>query len=181
MRYFIHLAYNGGCYCGWQMQKGVDTVQLRLNNALSQLLNERISSMGCGRTDTGVHASSFYAHFETEKELPNRFTDRLNSILPNDIVIFNVSPMPEKAHTRFDATSRTYEYYIHFKPKPFLNAHSFYLPYSDTDWNAVEQATDLLPTFSDFTSLCRPSDDLKTNMCNVTEARWDIVKRPTSA
>lgn len=181
MRYFIHLAYDGGAYCGWQVQRSEDTVQLRLNNVLSQLLNERISSMGCGRTDTGVHASSFYAHFDTQKELPNRFTDRLNSILPSNISIFNVFPMHEKAHTRFDAVSRTYEYYIHFRKKPFIGAHSFYLPYSDTDWAAVELATALLPAFSDFSSLCRPSDDFKTNICNVTEARWDMVKRPSVA
>lgn len=181
MRYFIHLAYDGGGYCGWQLQLNSDTVQARVNAALSQLLNERISSMGCGRTDAGVHASSFYAHFNTEKELPNRFVDRLNSILPQAITIFDLFPMHEKAHTRFDAVSRTYEYYIHFYKKPFLSAHSFYLQYPDTDWEAINQATALLPTFSDFTSLCRPSEDFKTNICNVTEARWDVVKRPALA
>lgn len=181
MRYFIHLAYNGGGFCGWQIQPDADTVQARINVALSQLLNEHIACVGCGRTDAGVHATSFYAHFSTEKELPSRFTDRLNSILPSAITVFNVFPMHEKAHTRFDAVSRTYEYYIHFKKTPFLSAHSCYLQYADTDWEIVNKATALLPTFSDFTSLCRPSDDFKTNICNLTEARWDSVKRPSVA
>lgn len=181
MRYFIHLAYHGAGFCGWQIQPDTDTVQARINSALSQLLNERISCIGCGRTDAGVHASSFYTHFSTEKELPNRFSDRLNSVLPQAITVFNVLPMHEKAHTRYDAVSRTYEYYIHFKKAPFLSTHSFYLQYPDTDWDRVNSASALLPTFSDFTSLCRPSDDFKTNICNVTEARWESVKRPAVA
>ncbi len=180
-RYFIHLAYDGTGYCGWQMQNNGDTVQARLNNALSQLLNERITSMGCGRTDAGVHASSFYAHFDTDKPLPSRCEDRINSLLPKDIEVFKIFAVDNKAHTRFHATSRTYEYYMHFHKSPFLRAYSTHIHYRDTNWEKVFEATSMLTSFKDFTSLCRPSEDFKTNICDLSEARWDRIKRPPFA
>lgn len=176
-RYFIHLAYDGGGYCGWQIQKSGDTVQAAINLALSKILNERIMTTGCGRTDTGVHATSFYAHFMTDKALPNRFADRLNSILPQTISVFSVFPVAKKAHARFDAYSRTYEYYIHHKKSPFLRNYSMLCLMQNMNWDAVYEATTMITAFKDFTSLCRPSDDFKTNLCDVSLARWDIVKR----
>ena len=180
-RYFIHLAYDGGGFCGWQIQNNGDTVQAALNFALSKILNEHVASMGCGRTDTGVHATSFYAHFTTGKELPSRFADRLNSILPQTISIFSVIPVHPKAHTRFDAYSRTYEYFINFYKSPFLRSYSMHCYVNNLNWDAIHQATAMLTTFNDFTSLCRPSDDFKTNICGVTEARWDAVKKMSVA
>lgn len=180
-RYFIHLAYDGTGYCGWQKQLSGDTVQGKLDFALSKLLNEHINSGGCGRTDAGVHATDFYAHFNTEKPIDARFAFRLNSILPNDITIFSVYPVPEDGHARFHAISRTYEYYIHFNKNPFLRHHSYQLHNRDMNWERVLEATKLIPTFQDFTTLCRPSEDFKTNICLVTEARWDEVKRPACA
>jgi tRNA pseudouridine(38-40) synthase len=91
MRYFVHLAYDGTGYCGWQVQNNGDTVQGKLNFALSRLLSTTISTGGCGRTDSGVHATDFYAHFETGKELDEKFAFRLNSILPQDITIIHGS------------------------------------------------------------------------------------------
>lgn len=180
-RYFLHLAYDGTGFSGWQIQLNADTIQARVNIALSQILNERIMCMGCGRTDTGVHASSFYAHFETAHPLPSRFTDRLNSLLPSSIVVFMTARVADNAHTRFNAFSRTYEYYIHFKKSPFLTNYSFYQPHQATNWDLVEKATELLPTFKDFTSLCRPSDDFKTNLCDVSVAKWEKIIRPCVA
>ena len=113
MRYFIHLAYDGTGYSGWQVQKNAKSVQECINIALSTLLSEHISTGGCGRTDAGVHATDFYAHFTTEKDLDEKFAYRLNSLLPYDITIFRVFPVADRANTRCDAFSRTYEYYIH--------------------------------------------------------------------
>lgn len=181
MRYFIHLAYDGTGYCGWQKQLSGETVQGKLDFVLSRLLNEHINTGGCGRTDAGVHATDFYAHFSTEKVLDEKFAFRLNSLLPKDIVVFRVFRVPEKAHARFDAFSRTYEYYIHFEKNPFLRHYSYHLHNRDMNWEKAFEATKLLPTFSDFTSLCRPSEDFKTNICQLTEARWEEVKRPARA
>jgi len=176
-RYFIHLAYDGTNFCGWQMQPNGDTVQQTLNNALSRILNEHVMTMGCGRTDAGVHATSFYAHFTTDKILPNRFEDRLNSLLPKTISIFKIFPVHDKAHTRFDAISRSYEYYIHFYKSPFLRAYSMQSYMGEMNWDNIFLATEKLTTFKDFTSLCRPSDDFKTNICDVSVAKWEKVRR----
>ncbi|MBS1684702.1 MAG: tRNA pseudouridine synthase A [Bacteroidetes bacterium] len=181
MRYFIHMAYDGTSYCGWQVQNNGKTVQGELNFALSRLLSQPISTGGCGRTDAGVHATDFYAHFDTDKTLDERFTFRLNSILPKDIQIFRVIPVHEKSNTRFDAIQRTYEYYLHFDKNPFLRHQSTQTYGNTLDWEKIYEATALIPAFGDYTSLCRPSEDFKTNICDVTEARWDRIVRPAVA
>ena len=124
MRYFIHLAYHGGNYCGWQPQPGLPTVQLTLEQALSTLLRQPIAIVGCGRTDTGVHASDFYAHFNVDDEsigkgVMENLVFKLNSFLPADIAIFDIFPVKENAHARFDATARTYQYHVSNRRLPF--------------------------------------------------------------
>lgn len=180
MRYFIHLAYDGSKYCGWQVQPNGDTVQHQLNFALSRLLNRHVSSMGCGRTDAGVHATDFYAHFTTAAALDERFQYKLNAVLPNDINIYHVFQVADNAHTRFDATEREYQYFFHFEKNPFLRQYSFHIQYKNIDWDKIYEATALLPSFEDFTSLCRPSEDFKTNICAVKYAQWEKINLPFS-
>lgn len=180
-RYFIHLAYDGTSYAGWQVQNNAKTVQGKLNLALSTLLSEHISTGGCGRTDAGVHATDFYAHFETAREVDEKFAFRLNSLLPEDITIYRVFRVADRANSRFDAYSRTYEYYIHSEKNPFLRHYSTQLYTRGIDWERMQEAAAMLPGFSDFTSLCRPSEDFKTNICRVSEARWEAVSRPAIA
>ena len=181
MRYFIHLAYDGTGYSGWQVQNNAKTVQGMVNIALSTLLSEHISTGGCGRTDAGVHATDFYAHFSTEKVLDEKFAFRLNSILPYDITIFRVFQVTDRANTRFDAYSRTYEYYINADKNPFLRHYSTQIYTKGINWDLMNEAAAMLPSFSDFTTLCRPSEDFKTNICNVTEARWEKITKPALA
>src|SRR3954470_21241767 len=113
-RYFIQLSYHGKHYHGWQVQKNAHSVQAELNKALHTLLGEKAETTGCGRTDTGVHAKMFFAHFDTHKAIRQKDTliHRLNCILPNDIAIQGLFTVAEDAHARFDAISRTYEYHI---------------------------------------------------------------------
>ena len=120
MRYFIHLAYNGTPYHGWQIQPNATSVQETLNKAFSVLLQSEINLMGAGRTDTGVHAKEMYAHFDFEASIDiQNLVHKLNSFLPKDIVIYDIIPVHDDAHTRFDATKRTYEYHIHQFKNPF--------------------------------------------------------------
>ena len=121
MRYFIHLAYNGTNYCGWQTQPDLPTVQLTLEQALTTLLRQPIAIVGCGRTDTGVHASDFYAHFAIDQNIDcAQLTFKLNSLLPADIAIFDVFPVRENAcealHTEPERESwfalNSYEDYV---------------------------------------------------------------------
>lgn len=178
MRYFIHLAYDGTGYAGWQKQPNSATVQGKLNVALSRILSEHVATDGCGRTDAGVHATDFYAQFSTDQVLDERFALRLNSALPTDITVFRVFRVADKASARYSAISRTYQYYIHRHKNPFLRNYAVQLYHPEMDWAKVIDATTLIPTLSDFTTLCRASEDFKTNLCRVTEARWDQVPMP---
>lgn len=177
MRYFLHLAYDGTNYCGWQVQANAPSVQQTINEALQKLLRHPIASMGCGRTDTGVHAKDFYMHFDTPAEIADteNFRFRLNCVLPDDITIFRVMPMHEDAHARFHATQRTYEYYIHFDKTAFLTKYSFYQGFYKINWEKVLQASEFLKNIEDFTSLCLPSVDFKTNICKITHVNWDVL------
>ena len=177
MRYFLHLSYDGTNYCGWQVQHNAPSVQQTINEALKKLLGHHIASMGCGRTDTGVHAKDFYMHFDAEKEIEDKtdFLFRLNCVLPKDITIFKIIDVAPKAHTRFDATERTYEYFVHFDKSSFIKKYSFYQGFYPIDWQKVLPATEFLKTIEDFTSLCLPSEDFKTNICYIKEAKWDVL------
>ena len=177
MRYFLHLSYDGSNYCGWQVQKNAPSVQQTINEALEKLLGRKISSCGCGRTDTGVHAKDFYMHFDSEKEIEDtaNFLFRLNCVLPESISILHIKPMHDKAHTRFDATERSYEYFIHFNKSPFINKYSFYQGFYKINWEPVIEAAEFIKTIEDFTSLCLPSVDFKTNICKLTRVQWEVL------
>ena len=115
-RYFIQLSFNGTNYHGWQIQKNAVSIQSLITKGLSLLLKSEISITGCGRTDAGVHAKEFFAHFDIDKELDDtqrkELTNKLNRFLPKDIVIHQIFPVDASLHARFSAISRTYKYYI---------------------------------------------------------------------
>jgi tRNA pseudouridine38-40 synthase len=177
LRYFIHLAYDGTNYSGWQVQNNSPTVQGTINAGLVKLLGSAGHSFGCGRTDSGVHAKQFYMHFDSEHELDvENFCFRLNCVLPKDITLFKVIPMPDNAHTRYHAKERTYEYFMHFHKSSFMQKYSLFQGFQKTtDWDLVEQAAAIIPTIEDFTSLCLMSEDFKTNICHIKHAAWDLL------
>lgn len=172
-RYFIHLAYNGARYFGWQVQPDKPTVQSELERCLSLKLRQSISVTGCGRTDTGVHARCYYAHFDTDNPIDdcNELTFRLNMFLPPDIVVYRIFEVPPTLHARFDATSRTYHYYITQHKNPFHQNDAFFV-YGDLDRMAMDSACKLLPTYTDFTSFSKLHTQVKTNNCNIMDAQW---------
>lgn len=176
-RYFIQLSYDGTNYCGWQVQSNSPSVQQTINMALRKLLGHEIKSMGCGRTDTGVHAKEFYMHFDAENEIADipDFLFRLNCVLPDDISIFKIMPVHEKAHTRFDATERTYEYYVYFDKSAYIKRFAFYQGFYQIDWAKVYEACTFLRGIEDFTSLCLPSEDFKTNICYIKNIEWHCL------
>lgn len=173
-RYFIYLAYNGSRYHGWQIQPNGISVQECLEKAVSLLLQDQTKVYGAGRTDAGVHARLMVAHIDTEAPLIDlhEFTDRLNKILPADISIFKTVSVKNEAHTRFDAISRTYKYYVIDQKDPFGNEYAWRL-YGKLDLEKMNEAAALLPGFSDFTSFSKLHTDVKTNICRVTHAGWE--------
>ena len=175
MRYFIRLAYNGAPFCGWQIQPNGTSVQGELERAFSLILNEEIGITGCGRTDAGVNARNFYAHFDSlqffsHEELIH-LVHRINRFLPKEIVIFEIFPVHNDLHARFSATERTYKYYISRRKNPFdiQFAYPLYIPLDISLMN--EAANDLL-TVEDFTSFSKLHTQTHTNICNVTKALW---------
>ena len=173
MRYFIHLAYNGTRFCGWQIQPHSPSVQETIEKNLSKILGESISIVGAGRTDSGVHASCYYAHFETTKEFDLQdITYKLNRILPYDIVIYNIYEVTDDLHARFSALSRTYTYTITNIKNPFANETEYYY-HTQLDVEAMNAACTYLIGEKDFTSFSKLHTDVNNNICTVTEARWE--------
>ena len=172
MRYFIKLAYNGTHYHGWQCQPNASSVQETLNKAVSVILNSEINLMGAGRTDTGVHATEMYAHFDFEKPFDLKsIVHKLNSYLPKDIVVYAVIPVPDEAHARFDATKRTYEYHINTFKDAFLQDGSWYF-HKKLDLDSMNEASKLLFNHTDFQCFSKVNTDVNTFDCTIFEAYW---------
>lgn len=168
MRYFIEIAYKGTDYSGWQIQPNGITVQETINQALSTILNEPISCMGCGRTDAGVHASQFFLHFDAKNALPKLFHSRLNKFLPKNIAVKRIHEnIPQEAHTRFDATYRAYDYHVHFHKNPFKNELSWYYNWLPLNIEAMKEAADLLLQYEDFEMFCKTGGNNKTTLCTI--------------
>ena len=178
-RYFIYLAYDGTNYHGWQIQPNGCSVQECLMKALSTFLRREVEVVGAGRTDAGVHASLMVAHFDNEEELDvMAVTEKLNRLLPPDISVFKVCPVREDAHARFDATARTYKYYVTTAKYPF-NRQYRYRVHSVLDFDRMNRAAATLFDYSDFTSFSKLHTDAKTNLCKIMHAEWTQVDDTT--
>lgn len=173
-RLFLRLAYDGSQYHGWQIQPNGVTVQQIMVSEMQKLLQHPINLTGCGRTDTGVHAREFYAHFDSDHPLvvnPSELVRRLNRMLPSDIVVYEGYHVADHCNSRFDAISRTYKYYTTFSKNPFernwvvkLNKHP--------DVELMNRAATVLYDFLDFTSFSKLHTQTATNNCKITEAHW---------
>lgn len=174
--YFIYLSYKGTNYHGWQVQENAVTVQGKLNDALSTLLKEDVNTIGAGRTDTGVHAKHYVAHFDTITgglENNPKFLYSLNSIIPVDISVSKIVSVKPSANARFDAILRGYEYIICTRKNPFLLDFAW-MYYNSLNINNMQIASDLLLNYTDFTSFSKTGSDNKTNICKVYQASWTI-------
>lgn len=172
-RYFIELAYNGTRFHGWQIQPNAPSVQEQLEKAVSTIAREKISVTGAGRTDTGVHARFFVAHFDSENknlDIPE-LSGKLNSFLGNDLVIFRIYKVVPDAHARFDALSRSYQYHITRTKDPFAQETAWYFKYP-LDVEKMNEACTVLFDYSDFTSFSKLHTDVKTNHCKIFQAEW---------
>lgn len=171
-RYFIYFAYDGTNYHGWQIQPKDSSVQEVMQKGLSMVLRENIELVGAGRTDTGVHAEKMAAHFDTDKEFDReKLVNKLNSLYPRDIVVFDIIPVSDDMHARFSATFRRYRYYIHTRKDPFSRQYSCELRFP-LDFDLMNQAAQILLTYKDFGSFCKTHTDVKTTLCDVMKAEW---------
>lgn len=173
-RYFLKLAYNGAPFCGWQRQPADPSVQQTVEEALSLVLRRDTPITGAGRTDTGVNARTMYAHFDTAEPISDthRLIGSLNGIVGRDIAIAGIFAVGDDAHARFDATSRTYKYFVHTRRSPFLYPFSWHCHFS-LDVAAMNEAARSLLSVADFTSFSKLHSNARTNICKVTKARWE--------
>lgn len=173
MRYFVRLAYKGSNYFGWQRQPRQISVQQVIEETLSKMLSRPIEVTGCGRTDTGVHASDYVLHFDSQSDLPNNFLYRVNKMLPDDIAFYVVKAVHDDAHARYDAISRSYEYRIGLFKDPFLKDFRWNYPYDyQTDWSLVQEAAQLITPYKAFFPFCKSNTDVKTMNCDIRSSHW---------
>ncbi|MCC6370334.1 MAG: tRNA pseudouridine(38-40) synthase TruA [Bacteroidia bacterium] len=175
-RFFLTLSYNGGSFNGWQVQENTpNTVQQVLEEKLSMLLKEKIEVMGCGRTDAGVNAKNFVAHFDSNciDLISNKehWIYKFNNVLPPTISIQNIEAVKDTAHARFDAKSRVYYYYLSQQKNPFRDVFTYYV-YGDVDFELMNRAAAVLLDHTDFTSFSKAHTQTKTNNCKISKAVW---------
>lgn len=174
MRYFLRLSYCGAEFHGWQIQPNAVSVQSVIQDAMSTVLRHPIEIVGAGRTDTGVNAKEMYAHFDFDGILPdkNKFILSLNRLVGRDIAIHDVISVRQDAHARFDATARTYKYFVNHTKSPFNYRYSWYCQHH-LDYSKMNEACEILKKHIDFTSFSKLHTDVKTNNCKIYYAKWE--------
>ena len=176
MRYFVELSYNGEPFFGWQRQPKQITVQEVLEVAFSMLLRFKIEITGCGRTDSGVHAKQYFAHFDYNKLLSesqcNKLKYRLNAFLPKEIAIHKIFQVNDDLHARFSALERTYKYYVATTKNPF-HYQTTYKVFEKLNLEAMNLAAALLIGNKDFTSFSKVDTDVNNNFCDVKVVFWE--------
>jgi len=175
MRFFARLSYKGTKYHGWQIQPNAISIQEELEKAFSTILQTKTAITGAGRTDSGVHAKNYIAHFDMDNPLFTNDLDnliyKLNALLPIDIAIHEINAVKDNAHARFDAKSRTYKYYIS-KHKDAFNYELSWLRFGKLNLDLMNNACEILMTYNDFTSFAKLHTDNKTNNCVIKTAFW---------
>ena len=178
MRYSIRLSYDGSAFCGWQIQNNAVSIQETLEKSLSTLCGHEIQVTGAGRTDTAVNAINYIAHFETSGEPyleAEKLCYKLNAMLPREIVIHEICEVSEEFHARFNATSREYHYFIHFRKDPFCEKFSYRMRYP-LDIEAMNKAAGFLLGEHDFSCFEKVGGNNITSICTITEAGWNTYK-----
>lgn len=169
MRYFFHIGYRGTHYRGWQRQPNAPNVQAIIEQALGQIFKREFVITGCGRTDAGVHASQFFFHVDIQQTWDFDLLFRLNKVLPDDIAVFDILPMEGEPHARYDATSRTYDYYIHTRKDPFLNEYSSLYLERNLNLEKMGDAAGLLLRYTDFANFCKSPASHNTTVCHIIQ------------
>jgi tRNA pseudouridine38-40 synthase len=175
-RYAFEIQYHGKNYVGWQKQPNGKSVQEEIEKSLNKLYNSKtISIVGCGRTDAGVHGNFYVFHVDLEEKFELEVLEfKFNRMLSHDISLLNIKLVNPNFHARFDAKSRTYRYFIHLKKTPFKNDLSLFFA-SELNFQNMEKACEILIGKKDFTSFSKLHTDVKTNICTISDAKWNKI------
>jgi tRNA pseudouridine38-40 synthase len=170
-RYFLELSYKGTAYSGFQVQDNAATIQSEVEKALQTLFRQTFDLTGSSRTDAGVHANQNFFHFDTELALIPKHIYNLNALLPQDIAVKGLHPMPDTAHSRFDAVAREYKYFIYSKKDPFRDDRAWLFPYP-LDMELLQEGARILTEYNDFTSFSKRNTQVKTFQCSIEVSEW---------
>ncbi len=176
-RYFLSLAYKGTAYHGWQTQPNALAVQEVLQKALKVFFRFDVETLGCGRTDSGVHATQFFAHLDLPAEIEivqDKFLKSINSLLPYDIAVYALIAVNTDAHARFDATLRAYQYHINFKKDPFKTDVSWLIK-DKLDLPEMQKSASIIKEYEDFGAFCKSNADNFTNICHINKSEWEVI------
>jgi len=171
-RYFLQCSFWGQDYVGWQKQPNQPSIQTSIDTALSMALREPIEVMGAGRTDTGVHAKKFIAHFDTNTDLNSKdsnFIYKLNTILAEDIAVQDIFEVDLNSHARFDAVSRTYQYRISTQKDPFEKDSAHHIKNS-LDVKLMHNCARQLTSFHNFRSFSKVKTSVNNFNCDLMSA-----------
>jgi len=172
-RYFIRLSYKGTNFSGWQRQSNAHTVQEEIEDAFELLFRKKINIIGCGRTDSGVHAKNYVAHFDLDDPLDLDLVFKLNHIMSKDITIHEVFPVSLQSHARFDANKRTYDYFIKGEKDSFNADFAFAYPMiHKLNIEDLNKAASLMLEYEDFYTFCKSKTDVKTTICQIYQSEW---------
>ncbi|MEM6316397.1 MAG: tRNA pseudouridine(38-40) synthase TruA [Bacteroidota bacterium] len=180
MKYFLHLAYKGTAYQGWQRQANGLGVQAVIEDQLSRMFRQTITLHGCGRTDAGVHASQYFAHFVMNDRWDFDAVFRLNKMLPPDIRVFEIIPIAKDANAQLDVLHRTYDYFIHTQPNPFQHDLSTYYALDSSRINEMKRAAAMISAYTDFKSFCKRPNLYPHTNCQVFHSELSVNERDNS-
>ncbi len=170
-RYFLEVAYKGTNYNGFQIQQNANTIQAEVEKALQTLFKQNFDLTGSSRTDAGVHALQNFFHFDADVVITSKHIYNLNAIIPNDVIVKNITQVADDKHCRFAAESREYKYHIYTSKNPFLEDRAYYYPYK-LDVDLLHQAAAILLTYTDFTSFSKKHTQVNNFNCNIFISRW---------
>jgi len=176
-RYFVEIAYDGSNFSGWQKQDNALTIQGLIESVLSQLYNHPVDVVGCGRTDAGVHASQYFLHVDLNPSLFNEvdLKFKLNNMLGTEIVVKNIIEVEPEAHARFDASARSYSYYINFEKDPFKrNFRYLFHQREKLDLVLLDKASKLLLNYNSFYPFCKSNSDVTNYDCKIYRSEWSL-------
>ncbi|MEJ7769817.1 MAG: tRNA pseudouridine(38-40) synthase TruA [Chitinophagaceae bacterium] len=172
-RYFLEVSYRGTNYSGFQKQANANTIQEEIEKAFAVIQKVPIELTGSSRTDAGVHALQNFFHFDYNGLVHPQFAYKINSVLPEDIVVKNILPVSNTAHCRFDAIGRSYKYYIYHRKDPFIRDRAYYYPYT-LDLQKLNEVAGLITQYQDFTTFSKRNTQVKTFECVIENSEWTI-------
>lgn len=168
----LELQYDGTDFHGWQMQPNAISVQEEIESALTRLnSNQKVEIVGCGRTDAGVHAMHYVAHCDLDYPNLSDLKFKLNGMIHKGISITNIEETHPDFHARFDATKRTYRYFIDKRNNPFNNRFAHFLRHP-LNLEKMNDAAQHLLGKQDFESFAKHHSDVNNFFCEVFSAFW---------